>query len=155
MSGKFYKEMMDQEIHGYQKNKDLIESKNFKDSYYQKIDSKLSEKLKELKFEHFNDKTNCASRKSSELTLNLIANYQKNLIGGSADLTGSNNTKAKDMNVITSDNFNENYVHYGIREHGMAAVMNGIALHKGLIPYGGTFLVLPIIADLQLGYQLL
>jgi len=69
------------------------------------------------------------------------SNYQKNLIGGSADLTGSNNTKAKDMNVITSNNFNGNYIHYGIREHGMAGVMNGIALHKGLIPYGGTFLV--------------
>ena len=137
----FYKRNEESRNSWLSKNKELIESKNFKDSFYQKIDHQIPEKLSELKSEHFNDKTNCASRKSSELTLNLISNYQKNLIGGSADLTGSNNTKAKDMNVITSNNFNGNYIHYGIREHGMAGVMNGIALHKGLIPYGGTFLV--------------
>jgi transketolase len=61
-------------------------------------------------------------------------------MGGSADLTGSNNTKTKDR-PVTPDDFSGRYIHYGMREHGMAAAMNGIALHGGLIPYGGTFLV--------------
>ena len=56
-------------------------------------------------------------------------------------LTGSNNTKAKDMKIIKADDFSGNYIHYGIREHAMAGIMNGIALHGGLKPYGGTFLV--------------
>jgi transketolase len=63
------------------------------------------------------------------------------LIGGSADLTGSNNTKAKSQAVITPENWHGSYLHYGVREHAMAAVMNGMALHRGVIPYGGTFLV--------------
>ena len=70
-----------------------------------------------------------------------IFNHYKNIIGGSADLTGSNNTRAKNMTEITASSFEGNYIHYGIREHCMAAVMNGIALHGGLRPYGGTFLV--------------
>ena len=63
------------------------------------------------------------------------------LIGGSADLSGSNNTKTKNSKIINSKNFNGNYIHYGVREHGMSAVMNGLALYGGLIPYGGTFLI--------------
>ena len=63
------------------------------------------------------------------------------LIGGSADLSGSNNTKTKNSKVINSKNFEGNYIHYGVREHGMSAIMNGIALYGGLIPYGGTFLI--------------
>ena len=63
------------------------------------------------------------------------------LIGGSADLTGSNNTKTETQNVISPGKFKGNYIHYGVREHGMAAIMNGLALHSNLIPYGGTFLV--------------
>src|SRR3546814_3657664 len=63
------------------------------------------------------------------------------MIGGSADLTGSNNTKAKAQGPVKPDDFSGSYIHYGVREHGMAAAMNGIALHGGLIPYGGTFLV--------------
>ena len=63
------------------------------------------------------------------------------LVGGSADLSGSNNTKTKNSKVISSKNFNGNYIHYGIREHGMAATMNGLALYGGLIPFGGTFLI--------------
>src|SRR5476649_1514455 len=62
-------------------------------------------------------------------------------IGGSADLTPSNNTKTKNITAITPDDFSGRYVHYGIREHGMAAAMNGMALHGGVIPYGGTFMV--------------
>jgi transketolase len=63
------------------------------------------------------------------------------LIGGSADLTGSNNTKASDMKILDANNYSGNYIYYGIREHGMAAIMNGIALHKGVIPFSGTFLI--------------
>jgi len=62
-------------------------------------------------------------------------------IGGSADLSGSNNTKTNNSKIINSKNFNGNYIHYGVREHGMAAIMNGLALYAGLIPYGGTFLI--------------
>ncbi len=62
------------------------------------------------------------------------------MLGGSADLTPSNNTKAKDQIEIRPGEYKGSYVHYGVREHGMAAAMNGIALHGGLIPYGGTFL---------------
>jgi transketolase len=62
-------------------------------------------------------------------------------MAGTADLTGSNNTKAKTQGVVTPDDFSGSYLHYGVREHGMAAAMNGLALHGGLIPYGGTFLV--------------
>jgi transketolase len=82
-----------------------------------------------------------ATRVSSQKLLDQLAGVQLNLIGGSADLTGSNNTKAAEMRVITGADFSGRYIHYGIREHGMAAAMNGIALHGGFIPYGGTFLV--------------
>ena len=63
------------------------------------------------------------------------------LIGGSADLSGSNNTKTNNSKIINSKNFDGNYIHYGVREHGMSAIMNGMALYGGLIPYGGTFLI--------------
>jgi len=63
------------------------------------------------------------------------------LIGGSADLTGSNNTKTESQKIISPGKFNGNYIHYGVREHAMASIMNGLALHSNLIPYGGTFLV--------------
>ena len=63
------------------------------------------------------------------------------MVGGSADLTGSNNTKSKVEAVLTADSYGGRYIHYGVREHGMAAAMNGMALHGGIIPYGGTFLV--------------
>jgi len=82
-----------------------------------------------------------ATRQWSEFTLDHLVPVLPGLVGGSADLTGSNNTKTKSQAVITKDNFKGNYIHYGIREHGMAAAMNGLALYGGLIPYGGTFLV--------------
>lgn len=86
------------------------------------------------------NKTAQATRLSSQMALNLLAKSVPELIGGSADLTGSNNTKAEGMKVITAEDFKGQYIHYGVREHGMAAIMNGMALHKGVIPYGGTFL---------------
>ncbi len=82
-----------------------------------------------------------ATRQSSETVLNLLAPLIPELIGGSADLTGSNNTKAASMKPVTAADFSGSYIYYGVREHGMAAAMNGLALHGGVIPYGGTFLV--------------
>ena len=81
-----------------------------------------------------------ATRKSSEMFLNIVSKMP-NLIGGSADLAGSNNTKTKDHKIIKPGSFSGNYIHYGVREHAMCGMMNGIALHSGLIPYGGTFLI--------------
>ncbi|OJU47820.1 MAG: transketolase [Mesorhizobium sp. 61-13] len=86
------------------------------------------------------DKPKVATRKSSEMALEVINGVTPETIGGSADLTGSNNTKTSQTKNITPDNYGERYVHYGIREHGMAAAMNGLALHGGIIPYGGTFM---------------
>ncbi|MCT2538845.1 transketolase [Sedimentimonas flavescens] len=83
---------------------------------------------------------NVATRKSSEMALEVLNETLPNTVGGSADLTGSNNTRSKGMTSVRPGNFGGRYIHYGIREHGMAAAMNGIALHGGLRPYGGTFL---------------
>ena len=82
-----------------------------------------------------------ATRKASEMALEAINEACPWTIGGSADLTGSNNTKTKALQPLTSDNYGGRYIYYGIREFGMAAAMNGMALHGGVIPYGGTFLV--------------
>jgi transketolase len=82
-----------------------------------------------------------ATRKASEMALEAINVALPATIGGSADLTGSNNTKTKALEPLTADNYGGRYVYYGIREFGMAAAMNGMALHGGVIPYGGTFLV--------------
>jgi transketolase len=82
-----------------------------------------------------------ATRKSSEDILTLLTIEIPELIGGSADLAGSNNTKTKSQKIIKPGDFSGTYIHYGVREHAMAAIMNGIALHDNLIPYGGTFLI--------------
>ena len=82
-----------------------------------------------------------ATRASSQKILDILAKAQDNLVGGSADLTHSNLTKAAAMKPVTADDFSGRYIHFGIREFGMAAALNGIARHGGLIPYGGTFLV--------------
>ena len=82
-----------------------------------------------------------ATRKCSELTLNALTKKKNNLIGGSADLAGSNNTKTKNHKIIKPGDFSGNYLHYGVREHAMCGIMNGLALHSNLIPYGGTFLI--------------
>ena len=87
------------------------------------------------------DKPKVATRKSSEMALEIVNGAVPETIGGSADLTGSNNTKTSQTKPITPTDFSGRYVYYGIREHGMAAAMNGMALHGGLIPYSGTFLV--------------
>ena len=82
-----------------------------------------------------------ATRKASELALEAINAVLPDTIGGSADLTGSNNTKTKSQKSLTRNDYSGRYIYYGIREFGMAAAMNGMALHGGVIPYGGTFLV--------------
>jgi len=83
----------------------------------------------------------CATRKASQLVLNALLPHLPFLFGGSADLTGSNNTNWSNAKIFSKDNPLGDYLHYGVREFGMAAIMNGIALHGGLIPFGGTFLV--------------
>ena len=112
-------------------------NKNFKDINNLKTINSLIEKTKN---EYFKNLKPLATRKSSEMFLN-IASKLPNLVGGSADLAGSNNTKTKNHNVIKQENFSGNYIHYGVREHAMCGIMNGIALHSNLIPYGGTFLI--------------
>jgi len=86
------------------------------------------------------EKPSIASRKASEMALDVINSVVATTIGGSADLTGSNFTKTKDTAPVAPGNYAGRFIHYGVREHGMAAAMNGMALHGGLIPYSGTFL---------------
>ena len=82
-----------------------------------------------------------ATRKSSAKVLETVNRVVPETVGGSADLTGSNNTMTPDLALLTRDDYGGRYIHYGVREHAMAAIMNGLALHGGVIPYGGTFLV--------------
>lgn len=88
----------------------------------------------------FSDEKPLATRVASGMTLDAVAPHLPTLIGGSADLTPSNNTKYKEVEEITPGDFSGSYIHFGVREHGMGSIMNGLALH-GLRPYGGTFLV--------------
>ena len=106
--------------------------KNHKDQINQSIEKAIKSYLKNL--------DPIATRKSSEMFLELVSTLP-NLIGGSADLAGSNNTKTKKHEIIKPGNFKGNYIHYGVREHAMCGIMNGLSLHSGLIPYGGTFLI--------------
>jgi len=114
-------------------NKISFKEEGLKKKIKSVIDNAKENAAKELK--------SIATRKSSE---NILKDLTKNLpllIGGSADLTGSNNTKTEFQKIISPGKFNGNYIHYGVREHAMASIMNGLALHSNLIPYGGTFLV--------------
>ena len=97
--------------------------------------------IEKEKTKYFESKPSVATRQCSMAAIESISALLPQLIGGSADLSGSNNTKTNNSKIINSKNFNGNYIHYGVREHGMAAVMNGLALYGGLIPYGGTFLI--------------
>ncbi|MDC3116151.1 transketolase [Alphaproteobacteria bacterium] len=100
-------------------------------------DKKINSFIKQMKQEM----PKLATRQSSQKTLEIINQVIGNTIGGSADLTGSNLTKTSKMKTVSSRKVYGDYIHYGIREHAMGSIMNGIALHKGFIPYGGTFLV--------------
>ena len=120
-------------------------SKKVRDEFSRIINKKLPKNLdkiiKEEKRKFFDLKPNIASRQSSALVLESITRYLPELIGGSADLSGSNNTKTKYSIIVKPSNFKGNYIHYGVREHAMAGIMNGLALHGGILPYGGTFLI--------------
>jgi transketolase len=87
------------------------------------------------------DKPKVATRKASEMVLEKLTAAIPCMVGGSADLTGSNNTKVDALTPVSAEDFSGRYIYWGVREHGMAAAMNGMALHGGFIPYGGTFLV--------------
>ena len=104
-------------------------------------ESNWQTKLDEFKQILAQKKPNEATRKSSQEVLEILNPLIPQLIGGSADLSPSNNTKTKTLETINADSFAGRYIHYGIREHAMAAIMNGLALHGDFIPYGGTFLV--------------
>ena len=114
--------------------------KNKKTFSSNSIPNSLKILIEKNKNEYLKNPKPLATRKSSEMFLDII-NKLPNLIGGSADLTGSNNTKTKKHKIIKPGNFSGNYIHYGVREHAMCGIMNGIALHSNLIPYGGTFLI--------------
>jgi transketolase len=105
------------------------------------LKNNFSKALKSEKQNSLKENKSLATRKSSELTLNALTKENNTLIGGSADLAGSNNTKTKHHNIIKPGEFNGNYIHYGVREHAMSGIMNGLALHSKFIPYGGTFLI--------------
>ena len=115
--------------------------KELKEIYTDSSITKLEKLINNEKSKYFDSKPSLATRQCSSKTIESITSVIPQLIGGSADLSGSNNTKTVNSKIINSKNFNGNYIHYGVREHGMAAIMNGLALYGGLIPYGGTFLI--------------
>ncbi|KPP84484.1 MAG: transketolase [Rhodobacteraceae bacterium HLUCCO07] len=100
----------------------------------------LASRIRALKKQIADEAPKVATRKASEMALEVINPVMSETVGGSADLTGSNNTKTGDLGVFDTDNRNGRYIYWGIREHGMAAAMNGMALHGGIRPYGGTFM---------------
>ena len=101
----------------------------------------LEKLIEKEKTKYFESKPSLATRQCSMAAIESVSTVLPQLIEGSADLSGSNNTKTNNSKIINSKNFNGNYIHYGVREHGMAAVMNGLALYEEIIPYGGTFLI--------------
>ena len=119
-----------------------LDASGKKDELLARLDGKLSDAwLKPYLDALIADPPKVATRKASEMALDVINTAIPATIGGSADLTPSNNTLTKGLGVLDSSNYGGRYIHYGIREFGMAAAMNGMALHGGVMPYGGTFLV--------------
>ena len=116
-------------------------AKDFDDAINGVIPASLGPALAALKEKLSAEKPSAGTRKMSEKALEVINAELKITVGGSADLTPSNNTKTKNIDGVSPRNFAGRYIHYGIREHGMCAAMNGMALHGGVIPYGGTFMV--------------
>ncbi|WP_299358419.1 transketolase [uncultured Paracoccus sp.] len=115
-----------------------------RDAFAARVSGQTSDRLaaaiSDLKRRACADRPKVATRKASEMVLEVVNPILPETMGGSADLTGSNNTRTKDLGVFSPENRLGRYVHYGIREHGMAAAMNGLYLHGGFRPYGGTFL---------------
>ena len=141
-------------ILGKRKLKKFKRANEFRSFTTQNITSTLINKIVSDFYKKTSDISKISTRKASQLCLDSINNFIDNTIGGSTDLTPSNNTKSKDLSILNKTNFDGRYIHYGVREHGMAAIMNGLSLHSGFIPYGGTFLVFLIIVDPQLDYPL-
>ena len=112
-----------------------------KTNKYKSASLNISKLINEEKKKYLKSLDSIATRKSSEIILKTLAKNLTELIGGSADLAGSNNTKTINHKIIKPGNFGGNYIHYGVREHAMSGIMNGLALHSNLIPYGGTFLI--------------
>ena len=112
----------------------------FNRAYAREVPARLSAVIRALKKQISETAPSVATRKSSEMVLEVINPVLGETVGGSADLTGSNNTKTGDLGVFDTDNRKGRYVYWGIREQGMAAAMNGMALHGGIRPYGGTFM---------------
>ena len=127
--------------------RELIDKKHtrikdeLEENYFNSGLSELESLIEKEKTKYFESKPSLATRQCSMAAIESVSSLLPQLIGGSADLSGSNNTKTKNSVIINSKNFKGNYIHYGVREHGMSAVMNGVALYGGLIPYGGTFLI--------------
>ena len=115
--------------------------KRFEDAMVGRLPAELNKAMDAHKAALSADAPKVATRVASQKALEVINAAVPTTVGGSADLTGSNNTKTTGMQPVSKNNFAGNYIHYGVREHAMAAAMNGLALHGGLIPYGGTFLV--------------
>ncbi len=115
--------------------------KRKKIKFNQILNNNFTAALKKEKENAIKEPKSLATRKCSEMTLSALTKQKNNLIGGSADLAGSNNTKTKNHKIIKPGDFNGDYIHYGVREHAMSGIMNGMALHSNLIPYGGTFLI--------------
>ncbi len=114
--------------------------REFNRAYEGDVSKKLSATIKALKKQISEGEPKVATRKASEMALEVINPIMQETFGGSADLTGSNNTLTADMGVFSPDNRKGRYMYYGVREHGMAAAMNGMALHGGIKAYGGTFM---------------
>ncbi|WP_293449427.1 transketolase [Planktotalea sp.] len=112
----------------------------FERAYALDAPKKLAATIKAFKKHITESAPKVATRKSSEMTLEIVNPIMQETVGGSADLTGSNNTKTGDMGVFDVDNRGGRYIYWGIREHGMSSAMNGMALHGGMRPYGGTFM---------------
>ncbi len=118
-----------------------IKFKTNKNKFKSLFKNNFSNTIINLKKEVIKNQKAIATRKASEHLLQTILKNRNSLIGGSADLAGSNNTKTKLHKIVNSKNYGGNYIHYGVREHAMCGIMNGLALHSKFIPYGGTFLI--------------
>ncbi len=120
---------------------DPVEKSELKRIQDKNLPENFLTKLEDFRKEILQTKPKQATRKSSQIVLEFLSKNLPELLGGSADLTESVLTKTSNSKSISRDDFSGSYIHYGIREHAMGAIMNGIALHSGMIPYGGTFLV--------------
>ena len=132
---------LDMRTHWQSRLDSSVKKSRFERAMSDELPKALATRMRRYKKQLKAELPKVASRQASQMALEVINAAVPTMVGGSADLTGSNLTKTSQMRSITPGNYRGNYVHYGIREHAMGAVMNGMALHGGMIPYGGTFLV--------------